>query len=221
MRITNAAHLLKLLMLSSTALPVGAYCYSQGVESAIDQGIIHDEDTSIAYFEEVLEMLLVRFELPILKRLMHYYDQDEMFDYWANIYRASRESRELLAESQQLAFSLNAWIKDVLKLPVPIKKQFGFVPVYAQLCGRLVLNEADVLTAYTFTVLENQVLGAVKTVPLGQMSGQRILWHLYELVPAAVEKALMLEDLQMSSALPRYAMLSMAHETQYSRLFRS
>jgi len=221
MRITNAAHLLKLLMLSSTALPVGAYCYSQGVESAIDQGIIHDEDTSIAYFEEVLEMLLVRFELPILKRLMHYYDQDEMFDYWANIYRASRESRELLAESQQLAFSLNAWIKDVLKLPIPIKKQFGFVPVYAQLCGRLVLNEADVLTAYTFTVLENQVLGAVKTVPLGQMSGQRILWHLYELVPAAVEKALMLEDLQMSSALPRYAMLSIAHETQYSRLFRS
>ncbi|MFX8988291.1 urease accessory protein, partial [Acinetobacter baumannii] len=31
----NAAQLLKLLTLSSTALPVGAYCYSQGVESAI------------------------------------------------------------------------------------------------------------------------------------------------------------------------------------------
>ena len=221
MPITNATQLLKLLTLSSTALPVGAYCYSQGVESAIEKGMIHDEASSIVYFEEVLEMLLVRFELPVLKHLMHFHNDTEQFEYWAKIYRASRESKELLAESQQLAFSLNAWIRDVLKMPVVVKKQLGFVPAYAQLCGRLELNEADVLTAYTFTVLENQVLGAVKTVPLGQMSGQRILWHLHTLIPAAIEKALQLEDVQLSSALPQYAMLSMSHETQYSRLFRS
>ncbi|MCK4081470.1 MULTISPECIES: urease accessory protein UreF [Acinetobacter] len=221
MAITNASQLLKLLTLSSTALPVGAYCYSQGVESAIDQGIIHDEVSSIAYFEEVLEMLLVRFELPVLQRLIQFYADEEQFLYWANLYRASRESRELLAESQQLAFSLNAWIRDVLKLPVIVKKQFGFVPVYAQLCGQLQLNIADVLTAYSFSVLENQVLAAVKTIPLGQMSGQRILWHLHELIPQAVEQALTLQDDELSSSLPQYAMLSMAHETQYSRLFRS
>lgn len=220
MSIHSAAQLLQLLTLSSTALPVGAYCYSQGVETAIDIGLIHDETSAIAYFEEVLEMLLVRFELPVLKRLMQHHDSEE-FLVWANLYKASRESKELLAESQQLAFSLNAWIKDVLKKTVEVKKQFGFVPVYAQLCGRLELNDMDVLTAYTFTVLENQVLAAVKTVPLGQMAGQRILWHLHGLVPQAVEKALKLNDEQLSSALPRYAMLSMKHETQYSRLFRS
>ena len=217
----NAAQLLKLLTLSSTALPVGAYCYSQGVESAIEKGLIYDENSSKAYFEDVLEMLLLRFELPILQRLMQYFSQENEFLYWAHLYRASRESKELLAESQQLAFSLNAWIKDVLLLDVTVKKQFGFVPVYAQLCGRLGLNEADVLTAYSFSVLENQVLAAVKTIPLGQMSGQRILWHLQGLVPAAVEKAMALQDDEMSSSLPQYAMLSMQHETQYSRLFRS
>ncbi len=179
---TNAQQLLKLLTLSSTALPVGAYCYSQGVETAIELGLIHD---------------------------------------FAELYKASRESKELLAESQQLAFSLNAWIRDVLKQPVTVKKQFGFVPVYAQLCGRLQLDVHDVLTAYTFTVLENQVLAAVKTVPLGQMSGQRILWHLHQLVPDVVQRAMQIEDDEMSSALPCYAMLSMRHETQYSRLFRS
>ncbi len=217
----NAAQLLKLLTLSSTALPVGAYCYSQGVETAIETGLIQNEASCMAYFEEVLEMLLVRFELPVLKRLVQSYADDAQFLHWANLYKASRESKELLAESQQLAFSLNAWIKDVLKMPVEVKKQFGFVPVYAQLCGRLGLNEADVLTAYSFSVLENQVLAAVKTVPLGQMSGQRILWHLHSLVPQAVEQALALQDDELSSALPRYAMLSMQHETQYSRLFRS
>ena len=221
MSITNPSQLLSLLTLSSTALPIGAYCYSQGVESAIDRGLIHDEASSIAYFEEVLEMLLVRFELPVLKRLMQYSDDEVNFTYWANFYRASRESKELLAESKQLAFSLNAWIRDVLKQPVKVKKQLGFVPVYGSLCSTLGLNQTEVLTAYTFTVLENQVLAAVKTVPLGQMSGQRILWHLHALIPEAIARALELQDTEISSALPQYAMLSMHHETQYSRLFRS
>ena len=221
MSITNPSQLLSLLTLSSTALPIGAYCYSQGVESAIDRGLIHDEASSIAYFEEVLEMLLVRFELPVLKRLMQYSDDEVNFTYWANFYRASRESKELLAESKQLAFSLNAWIRDVLKQPVKVKKQLGFVPAYGSLCGTLGLNQTEVLTAYTFTVLENQVLAAVKTVPLGQMSGQRILWYLHALIPAAITRALALPDTEISSALPQYAMLSMHHETQYSRLFRS
>jgi len=221
MSITNPSQLLSLLTLSSTALPIGAYCYSQGVESAIDRGLIHDEASSIAYFEEVLEMLLVRFELPVLKRLMQYSDDEVNFTYWANFYRASRESKELLAESKQLAFSLNAWIRDVLKQPVKVKKQLGFVPAYGSLCGTLGLNQTEVLTAYTFTVLENQVLAAVKTVPLGQMSGQRILWYLHALIPAAITRALALQDTEISSALPQYAMLSMHHETQYSRLFRS
>ncbi|WP_111892822.1 urease accessory protein UreF [Acinetobacter sp. MB5] len=221
MSITNAAQLLKLLTLSSTALPVGAYCYSQGVESAIQIGLIQDEASSKAYFEEVLEMLLVRFELPMLQRLMQSYADTEQFDQWANLYRASRESKEFLAESQQLAFSLNAWIKDVLQIPVEVKKQFGFVPVYAQLCGRLELGLVDVLTAYTFTVLENQVLAAVKTVPLGQIAGQRILWYVHGLIPDAIQRAMQLQDHEISSALPHYAMLSMQHETQYSRLFRS
>ena len=221
MSITNPSQLLSLLTLSSTALPIGAYCYSQGVESAIDRGLIHDEASSIAYFEEVLEMLLVRFELPVLKRLMHYSDDELNITYWANFYRASRESKELLAESKQLAFSINAWIRDVLKQPVKVKKQLGFVPVYGSLCSTLGLNQTEVLTAYTFTVLENQVLAAVKTVPLGQMSGQRILWHLHALIPVAITRALALQDTEISSALPQYAMLSMHHETQYSRLFRS
>ncbi|MGE8558389.1 urease accessory protein UreF [Acinetobacter sp.] len=221
MSITNASQLLSLLTLSSTALPIGAYCYSQGVESAIEKGMLHDEASCVSYFNEVLEMLLVRFELPLLKRLVESFDDAERFQYWAEFYRASRESKELLAESQQLAFSLNAWIRDVLKQTPSVKKQLGFVPVYAHLCGELGLDLADVLTAYSFTVVENQVLAAVKTIPLGQMSGQRILWQLHQHMPAAVQAALALQDHEISSALPQYAMLSMSHETQYSRLFRS
>ena len=65
------------------------------------------------------------------------------------------------------------------------------------------------------------MLAAVKTIPLGQMSGQRIIWQLHQEIPEAVQAALALNDYEISSALPQYAMLSMSHETQYSRLFRS
>jgi urease accessory protein len=217
----NATQLLHLLSLSSTALPIGAYCYSQGMETAIHQQLVVDEASCQAFIEEVLHLVMLRFELPLLKRMLHSYADEPQFLHWAQLYRASRETKELLAESQQLAFSLNAWIKEVLKLPVLVHKHLGFVPVYAQLCGRLGLTATEVLSAYSFSVLENQVLAAVKTLPLGQMSGQRILWHLQPQIAAVVEQALEWPDQDLSSTLPYYAMLSMQHETQYSRLFRS
>lgn len=223
----NAASLLKLLTLSSTALPIGAYCYSQGVESAIECGLIVNEKNALVYFEDVLDLLLVRYELPMLARLIHAAKsaatQPHEFTRLASDYKASRETREFLLESQQLAFSLNAWIKQVLGLEVQVESHYGFVPVYAQLCARLKLQPQDCLTAYCFSVLENQVLAAVKTVPLGQMSGQRILWQLHQRMPEAIQQALNLQDAKqpLSSNLPNFAMLSMQHENQYSRLFRS
>ncbi len=218
----DATALLRLLTLSSTALPVGAYCYSQGVESAIEIGIIRNEATAQAYFEDVLTLLLARFELPMLTQLMQACEQDDLalFQTLAATYRASRESREFLAESQQLAFSLNAWIRDVLRWHVDVDAELGFIPVYAQLGVRLGLTARDCLTAYAFSVLENQVLAVVKTLPLGQMSGQRILWGLHTRIPEAVQRVL-LAQAPLSSSLPQYAMLSMRHESQYSRLFRS
>lgn len=219
----NAASLLKLLTLSSTALPIGAYCYSQGVESAIECGLVINEKTALTYFDDVLDLLLVRYELPMLAMLMQAVIDTATFTILASDYKASRETREFLLESQQLAFSLNAWIKQVLELDVQVESRYGFVPVYAQLCARLNLSVDDCLTAYCFSVLENQVLAAVKTVPLGQMSGQRILWQLHQRIPQAVQQALNLQGLTspLSSNLPNFSMLSMQHETQYSRLFRS
>lgn len=214
--------LLRLLMLSSTALPVGAYCYSQGVESAIDQNIIHNEVTALAYFEDVLELMLVRFDLVMLHQMMDACEAENtaLFNSLAEQYRASRESRELLAEVRQLGFSLNAWLREVVKLPVTVDERMGFLPIYASLCVQLELQSEACLTAYAFSQLENLVLAAVKTVPLGQISGQRILWSLYAQVPAGVARALH-ENCMMSSSVPALAMLSIRHEGQYSRLFRS
>jgi urease accessory protein len=79
----------------------------------------------------------------------------------------------------------------------------------------------DGLLTTAFAWAENMVQAAIKSVPLGQRSGQRILAALSADIPAAVDHALSLNDDQRQAFSPRLAILSARHETQYSRLFRS
>ena len=72
------------------------------------------------------------------------------------------------------------------------------------------------LVAYLWSWLENQVMAAVKAVPLGQTAGQKILLSLGDRL-----ETLPLPEESWSNFAPGLAVLSTKHETQYSRLFRS
>ena len=80
---------------------------------------------------------------------------------------------------------------------------------------------ADALAAYLWSWCENQVMAALKAVPLGQAAGQRALLVLGGRIPALVQKALDLPEANWSNFAPGLALASSRHETQYSRLFRS
>mgnify|MGYP003428992004 FL=1 len=77
------------------------------------------------------------------------------------------------------------------------------------------------LLAYGFSWAENQVQAALKSVPLGQSAGQRILAHLAQELAPLAQTALTLGDGQRQAFAPLLAIRSSQHETQYSRLFRS
>ncbi len=79
----------------------------------------------------------------------------------------------------------------------------------------------DCLLSFAFGWAENMMQAAIKSVPLGQSAGQRILLRLSKEIPAAVDSALALGDDQRQAFSPMLAILSAQHETQYSRLFRS
>jgi urease accessory protein len=72
-----------------------------------------------------------------------------------------------------------------------------------------------------FSWAENQVLACVKSVPLGQVAGQRVLLSLRQPVEAAARKARILADDELLNWSPGLSLLSMQHEVQYSRLYRS
>lgn len=251
-QVDQASGMLQTLMLSSTALPIGAYCYSQGIETAIDRGFIRNEATALNYLHELLQLNLARCDLPLLMLLQHFFRHDlaGYFDY-AALYRASRESRELLAEVQQIAYSFRDWIRDLGVADAFVQLQpnlalnqlhgNGFLPIYAAFNAAMGQHPVQALTAYAFSQLENLTLAVVKTVPLGQMAGQRTLWQLLPEIHSIVQQLLQawdrvenaapsttsfdaerfLQEVGFSSSLPHMAFMSMQHENLYCRLFRS
>ncbi|HZE94348.1 MAG TPA: urease accessory protein UreF, partial [Gemmatimonadales bacterium] len=64
-------------------------------------------------------------------------------------------------------------------------------------------------------------IAALKSVPLGQTDGQRILRELARRIPEVVERASKASDDELTNLAPGLALLSARHETQYSRIFRS
>jgi len=80
---------------------------------------------------------------------------------------------------------------------------------------------ADALLAWLFAWAENQVLVCVKSVPLGQVAGQRLLLSLRGDLAQAAASAQTLPDEDLSNWAPGLSMLSMQHEVQHGRLYRS
>jgi urease accessory protein len=208
---TDTSSLARLLQLASPALPVGAYSYSQGLEAAVEAGIVHDAASAAAWIADVLELSVSRMEAPILWRMMRGEDLDELFV-------ASRETAELRAETLQMGHSL-VQLLAALALGDASDESISYPAAYARAVRALNVEPRDALVAYLWSWLENQVMSAVKAVPLGQTAGQRMLLDLGGRLDAIAQQASRASD--PCNFAPGLAMLSARHETQYSRLFRS
>ena len=206
--------LAKLLQLASPALPVGAYSYSGGLEAAIEGGLVHDAASAERWIGDVLEFSVARMEAPLLLRMM----KDPKA--WNETFLASRETAELRAETVQMGYSMNRLLKDLGVGEVPVPEP-TFPAAFAHAAVHWKIAPADALQAYLWAWLENQVMAAVKAVPLGQTDGQRILLGLGERISALIPKILAMKDEDVGNFAPGLALLSSKHETQYSRLFRS
>ena len=196
----------RLLQLASPTLPVGAYSYSGGLEAAIEAGIVHDAASAQRWIGDVLEHSVLRMEAPLLARMI-----DEPDERWNEMLLASRETAELRAETVQMGASLNRLLRDLGVDPCEYEEP-SYPAVYAQAVRAWGIARDDALTAYLWAWLENQVIAAVKAVPLGQTDGQRMLLFL--------SRNFSMES-DLGNFTPGLAILSSRHETQYSRLFRS
>lgn len=221
--------LVRLLQLASPVLPVGAYSYSQGLESACEAKIVYDKASARAWISAVLQFNMATMEAPIVARLYRAWQTEDLDSarYWNQYFLASRETAELRAETEQMGYSLAKLLVDgnfcdparVATLADVQPKGFPMAFSFAAVNFSVPVEEA--LTAYLWSWLENQVIGAIKLIPLGQVAGQTLLFDLGQAIPPVVEQALDLGDDDLCNLAPGLAILSGQHESQYSRLFRS
>lgn len=208
--------LARLLQLASPTLPVGAYSYSQGLEAAVEAGVVHDAASAQRWIGDVLELSVGAMEAPLLWKMLNGEDCNELF-------LASRETAELRAETLQMGFSLRNLLRD-LDMPGIAHLDFeelAYPTAFAFAVAAWRIDAREALAACLFAWLENQVLAALKCVPLGQTDGQRVLLRLAARVAPAVERAAKCRDEDLGNLAPGLAMLSSRHETQYTRIFRS
>ena len=222
-------HLARLLQLASPALPVGAYSYSQGLEAAIEAGLVHDAAGAQAWIGDVLDLSVARMEGPVLLRLMRAWSHADAaaVEHWNAWFLASRESAELRAETVQMGYSLTRLLNEIDEADAPSFAQLkgicepAFPTAYACAAVHWRIEPSPALVAYLWSWTENQVMAAIKTVPLGQTAGQKILLALGARLAEVAQAAAARADNELNNFTPGLALLSSRHETQYSRLFRS
>jgi len=111
----SGLRLSRLLQLASPSLPVGAYSYSQGLEAAIEAGIVRDAASAQQWIADVLELSVASMEAPVLLRLIQAWAQADIaaVEHWNALFLGSRETAELRAETVQMGYSLTRLLNEI------------------------------------------------------------------------------------------------------------
>jgi urease accessory protein len=199
------------------------------LEAAMVQGLVHDEASARQWIVDMLEDVVARFEAPMCWRLMQAFltvDAATIHELNAN-FLAARDTAEFRAETVQMGYSLSKLLqeltpdrKDITQV-ISSLPEVAFPTAFAAACAALKIPSDEALIGLLFSWAENQVIACVKSVPLGQVSGQRLLLSLEPALAAAALTACGLKDDELSNWSPGLSLLSMQHEVQYSRLYRS
>lgn len=222
--------LYRLLAWLSPAYPVGAFSYSHGVETAVEEGFIKDRPSLVAWLESVLERGTGLVDAALFAAAWRAIDARDWpaFDAVAERAAAWRGTSEMALESRQqggsfLSITRTAWPHPALDAAHERTGGELALPVAVALAAAahgIALDAA--LGGYLHAFTANLISAAVRTVPLGQTDGQRALAALEPAVrrtAAAAVAAASLDDI--GTATPLLDWCSLRHETQYTRLFRS
>jgi urease accessory protein len=216
----------------SPAFPTGSYSYSHGIEWAVEAGHIDDRKSLVDWLEADLCYGSGRNEAIFFIeawRSATNSDCEKLLEI-AEFAAAFRGTSEFALETSQqasacLAMLRRVWPESFMENLSELLSELRIAPVLSVVLGvraaRQGIPAALALPAFLQSYLANLVTAGVRLVPLGQTDGQLATAELEEAVLGVAAQAQQETIHDLGSAAFMVDLASAAHETQYTRLFRS
>jgi urease accessory protein len=218
----------------SPSWPIGAFAHSGGLEWAVEQGHVTDRASTEQWIAAMLAHGSIRNDIVLFVHAFRAASNDDAMRLHsvAELAAASQTGfeRRLEATAQGAAFRKIALAscepsRFVALLAAIDDEDLTYPIASATLFASESIGLHAALTAWLHGAAANLVSAAQRLVPLGQTDGQKVLRALREPILAAVEAAAALPDDDPFEALGGCTLVAdlgcMAHETQYTRLFRT
>ncbi|HLP87166.1 MAG TPA: urease accessory protein UreF [Nostocaceae cyanobacterium] len=218
---------LSILQLASPALPVGAYSYSEGLETLVENGTITNQKNLQKWIEGELLYGAIRIDGAVMARshLAATTQNIASLRDWNQWLSATRDTEELRGASWQMGRSLLQLLGKLKPETSSLIQAVGYPCNYAVAFGIAAahwqIKEQSALLAYLHSWVSNLITAGIKLIPLGQTTGQELLLMIQPLLITATAEIFTLEDDQLAGWTWGLSLASMQHEIQYTRLFRS
>ena len=222
-----------LFQINDALFPIGAYSHSYGLETYIQKNLVRDVDSAYEYLKSNLMSNFLYSELLSIYLAYEYASRNNTKGIIKidNILNNSKSSREVRIASQKLG---SRFIKTLINTDVKyknyhfinyVKSSENSLPThtvaYGVFCQSIGISKDKAIEGFLYSYTSQTITNCVKTIPLSQTDGQRLLYKSYEIFEVILNilPKLTIDDLCLST--PGFDIRSMQHETLYSRLYMS
>lgn len=183
-----------LLQVNDALFPIGGYSHSYGLETYIQKGIVHDEDSAQEFIHKRLKYNFSYNEFMAVRLAFEYALREDLeaISRLEEIMEAGKIPRETREASRKLG---SRFIKTLSALELPVQnsifdkyrearkgKSVHHAVAYGVFCGAAGIAENEALEHFIYAQTSAMVTNCVKTIPLSQSSGQKLLAGGYPLL---------------------------------------
>ena len=228
---TNKSHLLKYLLISPN-LPVGGFCYSEGMESFLAMKGIKDAKYVKDFIVNELKIGQIRIDARILldffdifaeskekKNLKKYNQKLLSLDKWL---LSSKDSVEIRKQQIQMSKSLFELTKEFgFKYPYRNNKISSWPLAWSWSCYCFEISKIEMVENFIYAWCSNQLSAALRLVPMGSTKSQTIQLELLNLI-SEVSKEIIhknISDIYVGNI--SLTMAQQNHNDLYTKLFRN
>ncbi len=224
--------LLHLLHLSDPTLPIGGFSHSNGLETYVQKGIVSDKDSAQLFIENMLRNSVFYNDGSYLSLAFDAIAEEN----WDKIIEldnhcnATKLPYEIRVASTKLGRRLIKIFSDLLTdkhiqtLDKKVKNKtiYGhYCIVFAIIANTLNISKKETLAGFYYNSAAAFITNCVKLIPLGQQTGQQILFDIMPLINQLAEDSLHPNEAKLGLCSIGFDIRAMQHETLYSRLYMS